>query len=92
MKLPSIIALVGYAFLGLAVPGVAPMPSNPAAEARGTCGPDYYPNSDGRCVHRPTRAPTAPAGATARCRDGTYSFSQHRRGTCSHHGGVAQWL
>ncbi|HZQ29492.1 MAG TPA: DUF3761 domain-containing protein [Patescibacteria group bacterium] len=35
---------------------------------------------------------TVPNGASAICRDGTYSFSQHRRGTCSHHGGVAQWL
>ena len=35
---------------------------------------------------------SAPAGATARCRDGTYSYSQHRSGTCSHHGGVAAWL
>jgi Protein of unknown function (DUF3761) len=34
----------------------------------------------------------APPGATARCRDGTYSFSQHHQGTCSHHGGVAMWL
>ncbi|WP_084089711.1 DUF3761 domain-containing protein [Erwinia oleae] len=34
----------------------------------------------------------APDGATALCRDGTYSYSAHRRGTCSHHGGVAQWL
>jgi len=34
----------------------------------------------------------APPGATARCRDGTYSFSTHRSGTCSHHGGVAAWL
>ncbi len=33
-----------------------------------------------------------PPGATAKCRDGTYSFSQHRSGTCSHHGGVAVWL
>jgi hypothetical protein len=33
-----------------------------------------------------------PPGATAVCRDGTYSFSQHHSGTCSHHGGVAQWL
>ena len=40
----------------------------------------------------PVRAATAPVGATARCRDGTYSFSQHRRGTCSWHGGVAEWL
>ena len=34
----------------------------------------------------------APPGATALCRDGSYSFSQHRSGTCSHHGGVATWL
>jgi hypothetical protein len=37
-------------------------------------------------------ASSAPPGATAQCRDGTYSFSQHHSGTCSHHGGVAQWL
>jgi Protein of unknown function (DUF3761) len=36
--------------------------------------------------------PDAPPAATARCRDGTYSFSQHRRGTCSDHLGVAEWL
>ncbi|MFL6283566.1 MAG: surface-adhesin E family protein [Pyrinomonadaceae bacterium] len=34
---------------------------------------------------------TGPAGATALCRDGTYSYSEHRQGTCSHHGGVAEW-
>jgi hypothetical protein len=34
----------------------------------------------------------APSGATAQCNDGTYSYSAHRRGTCSHHGGVAVWL
>jgi len=28
---------------------------------------------------------------TAICMDGTYSFSQTRRGTCSHHGGVRVW-
>lgn len=36
--------------------------------------------------------PSAPAGATAQCNDGTYSYSQHHQGTCSHHGGVAIWL
>jgi hypothetical protein len=30
--------------------------------------------------------------ATALCADGTYSYSANRRGTCSHHGGAAQWL
>ncbi len=39
-------------------------------------------------------SPQAPAsaGASAVCRDGTPSFSQHRSGTCSGHGGVANWL
>jgi len=30
--------------------------------------------------------------ATARCRDGSLSFSAHRCGTCSHHGGVTEFL
>ena len=34
----------------------------------------------------------AAAAATARCRDGSLSFSAHPCGTCSHHGGVSQWL
>lgn len=45
-------------------------------------------------VSAPTTAPgpAAPAGATAICNDGTYSYSLHHSGTCSHHGGVASWL
>jgi len=31
------------------------------------------------------------AGASAVCADGTWSFSQHRSGTCSSHGGVHWW-
>ena len=53
---------------------------------------DYYTNVDGQKVRRPVFSRSVPSGATARCRDGSYSFSRHRRGTCSHHGGVAQWL
>jgi hypothetical protein len=30
-------------------------------------------------------------GATALCNDGTLSFSAHHQGTCSHHGGVAEF-
>lgn len=52
----------------------------------------YYTNTYGERVQSPTYYQTAPAGATALCRDGTYSFSRSRRGTCSHHGGVARWL
>ena len=40
----------------------------------------------------PKSLPRVLNGASAICRDGTYSYSQHRQGTCSHHGGVAQWL
>jgi uncharacterized protein DUF3761 len=32
------------------------------------------------------------AGASAQCRDGTYSHSQHRSGTCADHGGVSRWI
>jgi len=32
------------------------------------------------------------SGATAQCRDGSYSYSQHRSGTCSQHGGVDHWI
>ncbi|MPQ66630.1 MULTISPECIES: DUF3761 domain-containing protein [unclassified Pseudomonas] len=53
-----------------------------------------YINKDGNTVHSPahTKSDRAPEGATAKCRDKTYSFSQHRRGTCSRHGGVMAWL
>ena len=53
-----------------------------------------YTNVDGNTVHSSasTADDSIPAGATARCVDGTYSFSQHRSGTCSHHGGVEKWI
>jgi hypothetical protein len=52
-----------------------------------------YLNSDHLPTHRPstTAGNVAPVGATARCSDGAYSFSRHRGGTCSSHGGVAQF-
>ena len=45
----------------------------------------------------PTPTPSAtasiswPAGATAQCKDGTFSTSATRSGTCSGHGGVSAW-
>ena len=32
------------------------------------------------------------SGPSAICRDGTYSYSQNRSGTCSWHGGVSTWM
>jgi len=54
------------------------------------CPNGSYVNSYGNTVCRPSSSNTS--GATAVCNDGTYSYSQSRRGTCSGHGGVAQWL
>jgi hypothetical protein len=60
----------------------------PIAQGRG------YVNSQGQWVPSPTRTADGqpPAGASAKCRDGTFSFSKSRSGTCSHHGGVGEWL
>jgi hypothetical protein len=53
-----------------------------------------YINSSGDWTPSPkhTLDGKPPPGASAQCRDGSYSFSAHHRGTCSHHGGVARWL
>lgn len=56
------------------------------------CPNGGYTNSIGNYVCSPYQSPSAPPGATAQCRDGSYSFSQSRSGTCSSHGGVAVWL
>lgn len=64
---------------------VAPTPA-PATN----CQNGTYVNSAGNTVCRPSNDNTG--GATAICNDGTYSYSQSRRGTCSHHGGVRSWL
>lgn len=65
-----------------ATPGAAPVEDG------------YYTNRDGIQVHRPAHTTNnqPPAGASAQCGDGTFSFSLHRRGTCSRHGGVTRWL
>lgn len=57
------------------------------ADARPHSHHSYYRNSSGHMVHSPSGSPT---GASAKCHDGTYSYSEHRQGTCSHHGGVAR--
>ena len=51
-------------------------------------------NRYGEEVHKPSEkiGGGVPDGATARCRDDTYSFSHSRSGTCLRHGGVGAWL
>jgi hypothetical protein len=81
--------LIALAAAGLMVGG-AQAKSHHTAVA-GCSDAAHYSNVSGHCVHRPMHAASRPAGASARCGDGSYSFSEHRRGTCSHHGGVATW-
>lgn len=61
----------------------------PAATADGTCGPGYYwSDAHQTCVESPD---SSTGNATAICRDGSDSHSLSHSGTCSRHGGVAQW-
>ncbi len=82
-------------FIGLAFGFVVLLPSAEAPAQRqqpGDCG--YYVNRDGDRVPRPcgnVRDEGPPPGASAVCRDGTYSYSRHHSGTCSGHGGVQSW-
>lgn len=43
-------------------------------------------------LYRQHNAPLRFIGVTAECRDGTYTASKSRRGSCSGHGGVKRWL
>ena len=61
-------------------------------QALSECTNGTYVNAAGNTVCKPVESTTQPAGATAECEDGTYSFSESRSGTCSHHGGVRTWL
>lgn len=67
--------------------------AKPSAQARTSRASAWSARSSPRRSAPPSvRAPRYPSGASAVCRDGSVSFSASRRGTCSHHGGVAEWL
>jgi hypothetical protein len=48
------------------------------------------PSRQARAAAR--RRATVPRGATARCRDGTYSFVRNRAKACAEHRGITRWL
>jgi Protein of unknown function (DUF3761) len=62
-----------------APPAAASKPAPAAKPAASTATPAHSVNNDA-------------AGATAKCKDGSYSHSTTHSGTCSKHGGVAEWL
>ena len=58
----------------------------------GTYGTKPVSSTSGGTSTSTSSSSSKSSNATAKCRDGSYSYSQHRSGTCSHHGGVAQWI
>lgn len=49
----------------------------------------FMTRADAEDARRPA---TPPRGATARCKDGTYSFTTVKRSACWNHRGVQTWL
>jgi len=87
------IGVVGIAFSGAALFDRAGLfDAAGASDSAGKCG--HYTTSGGQQVPRPCgnwrNGGERPAGATAKCADGTWSWSKHPNypGTCSNHGGV----
>lgn len=76
----KIINLVLYVFL----PAVMPLPITALAYCNKT---GTYINVDGHEVKDPRCAEDS-KGSKYLCRDGSFSFSEHRRGACSRHGGI----
>lgn len=97
-RFTSILALAMVLLASLSAQNPQPSPTQPSPQqqqqkSKPKCTDNgTYVKSQGQTVKRPENCSAAPQGATAQCRDGSYSFSQSRRGTCSHHGGVAKWL
>jgi len=97
LRLKKLLAALLYvSFAAFADDRTPPLSAPPVAQASSAelQSDGHYVNKDGEKVHSPskTKSDQAPAGASARCADGSYSFSQHHQGTCSHHGGVATWI
>ena len=66
----------------VAAPAAAPAPASSAAASKAAPA----------AKSTATAGNTDPTGATAKCKDGTYSKSKQHKGACSHHGGVAEFL
>jgi hypothetical protein len=69
-------------------PAAAPAPDSAAAPKAAPAASKSAPAAKSAA----TAGNTDPTGATAKCKDGTYSKSKHHKGSCSHHGGVAEFL
>lgn len=71
--------------------------SKSSAPARTTVVPAPRPAPSASTMSTATRPSKSAAnsnaqGATAQCKDGSFSHAVHHTGACSHHGGVAKWM
>jgi len=79
-----------------AAPAPAPAPA-PRAPSAAPPAPTPAPSAPSAAAKTPSSAPKAsptvntPENATAKCKDGTFSFAKQHSGACSRHGGVAEW-
>jgi hypothetical protein len=88
-------ACSGHGGVQKAAPAATPAPSS--VPASGTASKATAPTTTASKSTASTSKSTGsgntdPTGATAKCKDGTYSKSKHHSGTCSKHGGVDQWM
>jgi len=74
-----------FAIFAITIGGCISLAAAPTAAA---CPAGTYQASSGDCVEDPD---SSPSNVTAICNDGNDSHSEHHSGTCSGHGGVAQW-
>jgi hypothetical protein len=73
---------------------VSTLRPSPTATPTPTPSPTAAPTPPPAATAAPVQDPMAALraqGISAICNDGSYSYSQHRSGTCSHHGGVREW-
>jgi hypothetical protein len=76
-----------------ATPASQAAPGNQPRSAPAPLQPASTPTPKGGAAKAATKSAPAgtPENATAKCKDGTYSFAKTHSGACSHHGGVAEW-
>lgn len=77
----------------IAGPATAPMRSPAPASASGAhSNATAHASARSAVAGSGAKEDNNPSGAVAKCKDGMYSHAAHRRGACSRHGGVGQWM
>jgi hypothetical protein len=86
-----LLSVILAAALAVAPPDAQPRPVGRGCYGCGKFGATYI-NTAGHVVKRPMLSDEKPEGATGRCSDGYWTFSEGLSGACQGHKGVAVWL